>query len=59
MPVNPLIFRAYDIRGIATATATYPTADLTEETVYLIGKGAATYLVQKYGCKHMASAAPN
>ena len=54
MPVNPLIFRAYDIRGIATATATYPTADLTEETVYLIGKGAATYLVQKYGCKHMA-----
>ena len=54
MPINPLIFRAYDIRGIATATASYPTPDLTEESAYLIGKGAGTYLSQKYAAKNMA-----
>ncbi|HPU94583.1 MAG TPA: phosphomannomutase/phosphoglucomutase [Candidatus Gracilibacteria bacterium] len=52
--INPHIFRAYDIRGIATATDKYPTPDLTEETVYLIGKGTATHLIRKYNSRHMA-----
>lgn len=34
--LNPHIFRAYDIRGIADQ-------DLTEETMYLIGKATGTY----------------
>lgn len=57
MPINPLIFRAYDIRGIAEAEARAEagkTPDLTEETAYLIGKGAGTYLQAKYGTKNMA-----
>jgi phosphomannomutase / phosphoglucomutase len=44
MSVNPLIFRAYDIRGIAIATEKFPNVDLTSETVKLIGKGTGTYL---------------
>lgn len=44
MKVNPNIFRAYDIRGIAEATEQFPQIDLTEETAKLIGKGAGTYL---------------
>lgn len=36
--INPLIFRAYDIRGIVGE-------DLTEETVELIGKGIGTFLL--------------
>ena len=44
MKVNPNIFRAYDIRGIAEATEKYPNVDLTEETAKLIGMGAGTYL---------------
>jgi phosphomannomutase/phosphoglucomutase len=40
--VNPLIFRAYDIRGIAQV-------DLTTQTVKLIGKGAGTYLQKVSG----------
>ncbi|MFC1655760.1 phosphomannomutase/phosphoglucomutase [Patescibacteria group bacterium] len=44
MTVNPLIFRAYDIRGIAQATEKFPNVDLTPETVKLIGKGTGTYL---------------
>jgi len=44
MKVNPHIFRAYDIRGIAQATEKFPNIDLTEETAKLIGKGAGTYL---------------
>ncbi len=52
--INPHIFRAYDIRGIATSTEKYPTPDLTEETVYLIGKGTATHLIRRYNAKHMA-----
>ncbi|MBT4917361.1 phosphomannomutase/phosphoglucomutase [Candidatus Peregrinibacteria bacterium] len=51
--MNPHIFRAYDIRGIADPIDDKP-ADLTEETVYLIGKGTATYLIEKYGTKNMA-----
>ena len=35
--VNPKIFRQYDIRGIVDT-------DLTDETLYLIGKGYGTYL---------------
>jgi phosphomannomutase / phosphoglucomutase len=44
MSVNPLIFRAYDIRGIAIATEKFPNVDLSPETVKLIGKGTGTYL---------------
>jgi len=44
MSVNPLIFRAYDIRGIAIATEKFPNVDLTPESVKLIGKGTGTYL---------------
>lgn len=51
--INPHIFRAYDIRGIADPVDNKP-ADLTEETVYSIGKGAGTYLKEKYGTKTMA-----
>ena len=50
--VNPLIFRAYDIRGIATATEKFPSVDLTPETVKLIGKGTGTYL-QKISGKNI------
>lgn len=51
--MNPHIFRAYDIRGIADPTDETP-ADLTEETVYLIGKGVGTYLLRKYQTTNMA-----
>jgi len=44
MKVNPNIFRAYDIRGIAQATEQYPDVDLTVESAKLIGMGAGTYL---------------
>jgi len=37
MPINPYIFRAYDIRGIYEK-------DLTANSVYLIGQGFGTYL---------------
>ena len=56
--VNPLIFRAYDIRGIADPIDDKP-ADLTEETVYLIGKGTGTYLKQKYNTANMAVGCDN
>lgn len=39
--INPLIFRAYDIRGVA------PT-DLNPETMELIGKGTGTYMQRTY-----------
>jgi len=63
--INPHIFRAYDIRGIADNSGLQtvangfpkkdpPEVDLTEEAAYLIGKGTATYLIRKYNCKHMA-----
>lgn len=50
MPINSLIFRAYDIRGIADPKFCPPgtVSDLTEESVYLIGKATATHLKQKY-----------
>lgn len=50
MQINPHIFRAYDIRGIAEGQS----PDLTEETVYLIGKATGTYLSEKYQTKSMA-----
>jgi phosphomannomutase len=37
MPINPEIFKAYDVRGL------YP-GELNEETARLIGRGFATYL---------------
>lgn len=61
--INPHIFRAYDIRGIAETNtiadkpespAPQQTPDLTEETVYLIGKGTATHLIRNYNSRHMA-----
>jgi len=51
--INPHIFRAYDIRGIADPIDNNP-ADLTEESVYLIGKGTGTYLKEKYSTKTIA-----
>jgi phosphomannomutase / phosphoglucomutase len=50
--INPLIFRAYDIRGIASADNS-DKVDLTPETINLIGKGTATYLQRVYGLKNM------
>ncbi len=52
--LNPNIFRAYDIRGIAAPKDAGQTADLTNETAYLIGLGTATYLKEKYATKNMA-----
>lgn len=46
--INPLIFRAYDIRGIAHKPES-TTPDLTPETVELIGKGLGTYLLEHTG----------
>ncbi len=45
-PINPLIFRAYDIRGIADPVDPDQTPDLTPETVELIGKGIGTYIIR-------------
>ncbi|MEW5986654.1 MAG: phosphomannomutase/phosphoglucomutase [Chloroflexota bacterium] len=39
---NPLMFRAYDIRGVADD-------DLTEEAAVIIGKGIGTYLQRRGG----------
>ncbi|MFA5829875.1 MAG: phosphomannomutase/phosphoglucomutase [Candidatus Gracilibacteria bacterium] len=50
--INPLIFRAYDIRGIAIPEAG-EIADLTPETVKLIGQGTGTYMKRKYGTRNM------
>lgn len=52
--INPQIFRAYDIRGIADPEDKAQTPDLTEETAYLIGKAAATHLIKKYHAKTIA-----
>lgn len=58
MNINPLIFRAYDIRGIADPVDGKP-ADLTEKTVYLIGRAAGIYLQKKYAVKTMAVGSDN
>ncbi len=46
--LNPLIFRAYDIRGIADQGLSAG-ADLTKETAYLIGQASGTYFQNHYG----------
>jgi len=67
--INPLIFRAYDIRGIAMETGkttastpgigqhresgTETAPDLTPETANLIGKGTGTYMKRKYRTRNM------
>lgn len=48
--MNPFIFRAYDIRGIAQDDFG-DSADLTPKTMYLIGQGVAAYAQRKYGKK--------
>lgn len=48
MNINPLIFRAYDIRGIAD-NDDVGGADLTPETMYALGQGVGTYIQKKYG----------
>lgn len=48
--INPLIFRAYDIRGIAHKPES-TTPDLTPETVELIGKASGTYFLRHFGKK--------
>ncbi|MFA5792813.1 MAG: phosphomannomutase/phosphoglucomutase [Candidatus Gracilibacteria bacterium] len=47
--LNPQIFRAYDIRGIAHKPQSTQNPDLTPETIFLIGKGSGTYLQRNYG----------
>lgn len=42
MQINPAIFRAYDIRGIADK-------DLTENSIFEIGRGVGTYMLKNYG----------
>ncbi len=49
--INPQIFRAYDVRGIAMSSADYPLADLDEEAMYLLGKGIGSYLIVNEGRK--------
>lgn len=48
MDINPLIFRAYDIRGIALAEPG-ESVDLTSESMYALGQGFGTYMQRKYG----------
>lgn len=50
--INPHIFRAYDIRGIADPA--HKDFDLSPEAAYLIGKATATFLSRKYNSTHMA-----
>lgn len=47
--LNPHIFRAYDIRGIAHRPESDQAPDLTPETMELIGKASGTYLKRNYG----------
>ncbi|PIQ77886.1 phosphomannomutase [Candidatus Peregrinibacteria bacterium CG11_big_fil_rev_8_21_14_0_20_46_8] len=47
MEINPLIFRAYDIRGIAEGDS----VDLSPEAMYAIGRGFGTYMQRKSGDK--------
>ncbi len=50
--INPHIFRAYDIRGIAIPENDKK-ADLTENKIELIGKATGTYMIRNYGTKNM------
>jgi phosphomannomutase len=49
--LNPLIFRAYDIRGIAHKPKSNQQIDLTPEIAKLIGQGFGTYLIKIYDKK--------
>lgn len=51
MTINPLIFRAYDIRGIAHKPSSNKPIDLTPEITETIGKGVGTYLLTHSGPK--------
>lgn len=51
--LNPHIFRAYDIRGIAQPDNHRQEPDLTPETIHLIGKGTGTYMKRLYGTGNM------
>ncbi len=51
--MNPHIFRAYDIRGIAISENPEKPADLTPETMKLIGQGTGTYMIRNYQTKEM------
>jgi len=53
--LNPNIFRAYDIRGIAHEPVSTANPDLTPETMELIGKAAGTYYKRNYGTKLVLS----
>lgn len=47
--INPHIFRAYDIRGIAHNPVSEGAPDLTPETINLIGKASGTYFKRHFG----------
>ncbi len=47
--LNPNIFRAYDIRGIAHIPKTSKKPDLTPQNMELIGRAAGSYLKQLHG----------
>ncbi|HCW32440.1 MAG: phosphomannomutase, phosphomannomutase / phosphoglucomutase [Candidatus Peregrinibacteria bacterium GW2011_GWE2_39_6] len=49
--MNPHIFRAYDIRGIAHLPKSDLLVDLNSEIIELIGKGVGTYLLRHSGPK--------
>lgn len=49
--INPLIFRAYDIRGIAHLPKSEGKPDLTPETMEQIGLGFGTYIQKISGLK--------
>lgn len=49
--INPLIFRAYDIRGIAHLPACDKPIDLNPETMEEIGKACGTYFIKNHGKK--------
>lgn len=47
--LNPAIFRAYDIRGIAHKPETSSNPDLTPQSMEQIGKAAGTYFKRHFG----------
>lgn len=47
--INPLIFRAYDVRGIAHLPVSDKTPDLTPESMLLFGKASGTYFKRHVG----------
>lgn len=47
--INPFIFRAYDIRGIAHKPESDLPVDLNPQTIELIGRAAGTYFKRNFG----------